>query len=78
MRTRLGFLGVGKMGSSILNGIVNSNLYQKEAILLYDANETIREKLKEKGYRVAKDEKEVVCECDYVLLAIKPQMLLKF
>jgi len=75
MRTRLGFLGVGKMGSSILNGIVNSNLYQKEAILLYDVNETIRKKLKEKGYRVAKDEKEVVCECDYVLLAIKPQML---
>ena len=36
---KLGFLGAGKMGSSILNGVISSKIYKKEEILIYDTNE---------------------------------------
>ena len=42
MKYKLGILGLGKMGSSILTGILNANLYQKEEILLYDINEDVK------------------------------------
>ena len=32
---KLGFLGAGKMGSSILNGVISSKIYKKEEILPY-------------------------------------------
>ena len=31
---KLGILGLGKMGSSILNGILKKNVYKKEDIFL--------------------------------------------
>ena len=33
---KLGFLGAGKMGSSILNGVISSKIYKKEEILIYE------------------------------------------
>ena len=45
MKYKLGILGLGKMGSSILYGIIKSNLYTKNEILLYDINEEIKTKL---------------------------------
>ena len=50
MKYQLGILGLGKMGSSILSGIIKSEIYQKEDILLFDVNEELKHKIKEKGY----------------------------
>ncbi len=74
MSYKLGFLGVGKMGSSILNGIITANLYRKNQILLYDVNQTVKDALRNEDYSIASDELEVVEACEYVILAIKPQM----
>ena len=38
MKYQLGILGLGKMGSSILSGIIKSKIYQKEEVLLFDVN----------------------------------------
>ena len=50
MKYKLGILGLGKMGSSILYGIIKSELYKKEEILLYDVNEETKNKLTNEGF----------------------------
>lgn len=73
MKYKLGFLGLGKMGSSILQGIIAANLYEKKQIILFDINEFVCQEYKTAGYQTAKEELEVVENCDVVILAIKPQ-----
>ena len=71
---KIGFLGVGKMGGSILNGIVSSSLYQKDDIYLFDKNPDVLDYYKALGYDFASDETNLFECCDIVILAIKPQM----
>ena len=51
MKYKLGILGLGKMGSSILSGIINSELYYKNDILLFDVNEEIKKSLEDLGLK---------------------------
>ena len=53
---KLGFLGAGKMGSSILNGVISSKIYKKEEILIYDTNEMIKNIFKDQGFTFSSDE----------------------
>lgn len=72
---KLGILGIGNMGGSILEGILKASIYQKEEILLYDVNSDIVSKYTNMGMFFAKDEKDLVENVRMLLLAIKPQML---
>lgn len=72
---KLGMLGVGNMGGSILEGIIKSSIYNKEEIFLYDVNSNVVEKYKKAGIAFSKDEKELVENVEILILAIKPQML---
>lgn len=72
---KLGILGLGNMGQSILSGIINSSLYNKEDILLYDINNEIIEKFTNTGYIFTISEKELIENVEILILAIKPQML---
>ena len=74
MKYKLGILGLGKMGSSILFGIINSNLYQKDEILLYDVNEYVKNDLIKQGFKVSLNEQDLINNIDILLIAIKPQM----
>lgn len=74
MKYKLGILGLGKMGSSILFGIVNSNLYQKDEILLYDVNENVKNDLIKQGFNFSLNEQELINNIEILLIAIKPQM----
>ena len=74
MKYKLGILGLGKMGNSILSGIVKSNLYKKEEILLFDVNETVKSSLERNGFKFSNNEKELFENVDMVIVAIKPQM----
>lgn len=67
---RLGVLGTGNMGSAIINGINNSNMDIE--VFAYDKDS---EKLSSLSVRTCSDEKSLVSECKYVLLAVKPQVL---
>ena len=72
---KLGILGVGKMGSSILEGIIKASLFKKDEILLFDTNNEIKNEYVKKDFTFTDNEKDLVEHVDILLLAIKPQML---
>ncbi len=67
---RLGVLGTGNMGAAIINGIYKSGM--DVDVFAYDKD---AEKLSALPVTVCSDEKALVSECKYVLLAVKPQVL---
>ena len=71
---KLGILGVGKMGSSILNGIIKSNLYKKEEVILYIHSIEKLESYKKEGYIVTNNCNDLFKDANIILLGIKPQM----
>lgn len=72
---KFGVLGVGNMGGSILAGIINSSLYNKEEILLYDIRNEVQENYEKSGFNIAKDEEDLINNVEVLLLSIKPQSL---
>ena len=74
MKYQLGILGLGKMGSSILSGIIKSKIYQKEEILLFDINDEIKKKYTDLGYQFSESEQSLIDNVEMIILAIKPQM----
>lgn len=71
---KFGILGIGKMGGSILNGVVNKNLYKKEEIAIYTASKEKREFYKNKGFNVCDNENDLFEKSPIIILAIKPQI----
>jgi len=74
MKYKLGILGLGKMGYSILSGIIKSNLYKKDDILLFDVNDKIIDSLTNDGFKFSSSETELFENVEMVIIAIKPQM----
>lgn len=74
MSFKLGIIGIGKMGGSILEGILKSSIYGKKDILLYDVNNDTINLWKNRGLSFATNLKELVDNVEMVLIAIKPQM----
>ena len=70
---KLGILGIGNMGGSILEGILKTSIYNKEEIFLYDINPSVAQKYSELSF--SKNEKELIENVEILILAIKPQML---
>ena len=70
---KLAIVGLGKMGGSILEGILSANLFDKSEILLglhdpLKANEYIN-----KGFNATSDINDVLDNSQIILVAIKPQ-----
>ena len=70
---KIGFLGLGKMGSSILNGILTKGLYGKEDILFYAPSKETQEKYTNIGIHLADNESDLVLKSSIIVLAVKPQ-----
>ena len=69
----LGFVGTGKIASSVIAGVCNSKIaYNK--IIISPRNKNIAKKLKKKFKKViiAKDNQQIVDNCDWIFLAITP------
>ena len=64
---------MGKMGSSILRGIINNGLYQKEEIAFYAPSLLTQEKYQNLGIALKEDERALVSSSDIIILAVKPQ-----
>jgi len=72
---RLGFIGTGKIASSVITGICTSKIsFQK--ILVSPRNRNIAQKLKKRFRKVniAKTNQEVVDECNWVFLSVTPKV----
>jgi pyrroline-5-carboxylate reductase len=73
---RIGFIGVGNMGSAIIQGLIESNMTNEKQIYGFDYNSTIlKEKALQFGFNIGKDNKNIVEQSDIVFLAIKPQVI---
>jgi len=70
---KIGIIGVGKMGFSIIQGITKKGLYTEDQIICYDHNKENNLRLKNSGYRIANNEIEVINKCEILILAIRPQ-----
>ncbi len=71
--TKLGFIGVGNMGSAIIKGI-NGKL-GNTAVFAYDADPAKLADLRLFGATAAASVLDIAKRCSYVLIAVKPQQL---
>ena len=72
---KLGFIGTGKITSSVITGICTSNIsFQK--IIVSPRNRNIAQKLKKRFRKVnvAKTNQEIVDKCNWVFLALTPKV----
>ncbi len=72
---RLGFIGTGKIASSVITGICTSKISFNK-ILVSPRNKNTAQKLKKKFKKVniAKTNQEIVDKCNWVFLAITPKV----
>ena len=70
---KLGFIGTGKIASSVIIGICNSNIPFTK-ILISPRNRLIAKKISKKFKKViiAKDNQEIVSSCNWVFLSVTP------
>jgi pyrroline-5-carboxylate reductase len=72
---KLGFIGSGKIASSVINGISKSKISHKK-ILISERNKSISTSLKQKFKKVfiVKKNQEIINNCDWVFLAVTPNV----
>ena len=72
---KIGCIGCGNMAKPILNGIASSAIAAPEDIYVTDVNrDALKTFCEACGLRVSTQE-EILCACDTVILAVKPQIL---
>ncbi|MCD8212259.1 MAG: pyrroline-5-carboxylate reductase [Oscillospiraceae bacterium] len=70
----LGFIGAGRMGSAILSGVVEQNVFPPDEIIVSDPQPERLEDVGKLGVGVTSDNCSAVQQSDIIILAIKPQM----
>ena len=73
---KTGFIGAGNMASAIIEGLLTSACLTPGELAVYDVDCQKTEALAERfGINVSPSAAELVCACDCVVLAVKPQVL---
>ena len=76
MKTKVGFIGCGNMGSAMISGIIRKNILNSKDIYVYDSNkEKLNELCEALNTTAAASAKEVFENCKYVILAVKPYVV---
>ena len=72
---KLGFIGTGKIASSVITGICTSKISFKK-ILVSPRNRNVAQKLKKRFRKVniATTNQEIVDKCNWVFLAVTPKV----
>ena len=72
---KLGFIGTGKIASSVITGICSSKISYKK-ILISKRNKGISQSLlkKFKKVAIAKDNQEIVDSCEWIFLSVTPSV----
>ena len=72
---RLGFIGTGKIASSVISGVCTSKISFKK-ILISRRNKNIAQKLKKRFRKVyiAKTNQEIVDKCNWIFLDVTPKV----
>ena len=71
----LGFIGTGKIASSVITGIFKSKIKYKK-ILISRRNKKIAQTLKRKfkKIKISKDNQEIIDKCDWIFLSVTPKV----
>ena len=76
MSTYIGFIGCGNMGGALAKAAAKSEMLTPAQICIADKNTAQAEKMAEAlGGAVVGTNKEVAKYCNYIFLAVKPQMM---
>ena len=72
---KLGFIGTGKIASSVINGICNSTINYKQ-IIISPRNRKIANSLKKrfKKITIAKNNQEIINKSNWVFLSVTPKV----
>lgn len=70
---KLAIVGLGKMGKSILEGILSANLYKKNEIILGLHDEQKAKVCQDAGFNATSDINFIYENAEIILIAIKPQ-----
>ena len=72
---KIGFIGTGKIASSVITGICSSKIFYNK-ILISSRNKIIAKNLKKKfkNIIIAKNNQEIVDNCNWVFLSITPSV----
>lgn len=72
---RIGFIGCGNIADAIIGGMVSSGYIKSDAISVYDLDRAKAFRLSSTyGVAAAKSSADIVKNCKYVFLTIKPQV----
>tara|TARA_B100001059_G_scaffold199939_1_gene206504 strand:- start:103 stop:870 length:768 start_codon:yes stop_codon:yes gene_type:complete len=72
---KLGFIGTGKISSSVITGICNSNISYKKIIISARNLKTAKYlKKKFKKILIEKDNQKIINLCDWIFLAVTPSV----
>ena len=73
---KIGFIGTGNMGSSIIKGILSSKFEKSENINIFDLDkEKVNNLVKEYGVNAVNSEKELAKNCNIIILSVKPHII---
>jgi pyrroline-5-carboxylate reductase len=76
LKKRIGFIGGGKMGEALINGILRAGLSTSEKIMVSDVDKKRLQILeKEAGIKTTQDNKKITSDSDIIILAVKPNMM---
>ena len=72
---RIAILGAGNLGSSIADGLVESERFLPEDITLTRRRVHLLEAMKKRGFDVRKDNTEAVRNSDVIIIAVEPHQI---
>ena len=73
---KIGFIGIGNMGSSIIKGILSSKFEKNENINIFDLDkDKVNTLVKEYGVNAVNSEKELPKNSDIIVLSVKPHII---
>lgn len=72
----LGIIGTGTMGSALLRTIIKNNVLETDKIIIYDKDNEVTDHIfNELGVKIARNNAHLVQTSNYILLAVKPQII---
>lgn len=69
----LGFVGLGNMGTAILNGLLESETVPTSRVCAFDVDTKKTDAVAARGAAVAASPEDLASHCDAIVLAVKPQ-----
>ncbi len=75
MTGNLGVFGFGNMGQALIKGLLANNIFSNRQLYVYDPDSSKIATARELDLRTATSYGEIVANCDYLLLACKPQQM---